>query len=238
MKNVITALIKAFGSLFHSKMLALLLWPMLAATVIWLGAALLFWNGWAAGLTGLLQSTVLAKWAGDGVSGAVSHYLVVLVLIFLLFLAAYLTSLLITAVFTMPAIVNHVAKKDYPDLARTKDGRLLDGLFNTAISFAAYGIGWVLTLPAWLFAPLAIVLSIILAAWLNQRLFRYDALAEHASKEEIAKIIKGCAGKLYILGGIAGLLQFVPVINLFTPVFIGLAFAHLCLMELRLLRRA
>ncbi len=238
MKAVISALIEAFWSLLQAKMLALVLWPMLASTVIWLGAALFFWKNWVTGLNGLLQSATLAKWVGDGVSGAVSHYLVVLILILLLFLAAYLTTLLITAIFAMPMIVDHVARKEYPDLERLKDGNLLDSLTNTAIAIATYGIGWVLILPSWLFAPLAIVLSVILTAHLNQRLFRYDALAEHASKEEIAEITQGSSAKLYLLGGVAGLLQFVPLINLLSPVFIGLAFIHLCLTELRELRQA
>ncbi len=238
MRAVLSALIEAFWALFHPRMLALAVWPVLASTAVWLGAAVYFWGSWLARLTSLLQSATLARWVGDRVSGAVSHYLVVLILIFLLFLAVYLTTLLITAIFSMPAIVNHIAEKDYPDLERWKDGNLLDSLSNTAISFAIYCIAWVLILPFWLFAPLAIVLSVILMAWLNQRLFRHDALTEHASKDEIAQVIKSAAGKLYLLGIIAGLLQLLPVINLLSPVFVGLAFTHLCLSELRQLRQS
>ena len=236
MKAVLSALIEAFWSLFEAKLLALVVWPLLASAAIWLGTALYFWAHWVARLTGLLQSPTLAKWVGNGASEAATHYLVVLILIFLMFLAIYLTTLLITAIFTMPTIVRRIAQKDYHDLESWKDSNLLDSLSNTAIAIGTYAIGWVLILPFWLFAPLAIVLSIILAAYLNQRLFRYDALAEHASKEEIAEIIQNSSQKLYLLGGIAGLLQFVPIINLFSPVYIGLAFTHLCLSELRVLR--
>ncbi len=236
MKNLVIALIEAFWSLFQPRMLTLVLWPMLASAVLWIVMAVIFWGRWAASLTSLLQSETLAKRLGDGVSGAVSHYLVVLILIFLLFLAAYLTTLLITAVFSMPTIVGYVAEKDYFDLERMKDSNLLDSLSNTAIAIAVYLIGWVLILPSWLFPPLAIVLSVILSAYLNQRLFRYDALAEHASKEEIGEIVERSSQKLYLLGGIAGLLQLVPVINLLSPVYVGLSFTHFCLAELRELR--
>jgi hypothetical protein len=236
MKNVVIALVEAFWSLTQPKMLALVLWPVLASAVLWTVTAVIFWGRWAAALTRLLQSETLAKRIGDGASGAISHSLVILILIALLFLAAYLTTLLITAIFTMPAIVNHVAEKEYFDLERMKGGNLLGSLSNTAIAIALYAIGWVLTLPTWLFPPLAIVLSVILTAYLTQRLFRYDALAEHASQDEIGEIIEGSSRKLYLLGGIAGLLQLVPVINLLSPVYVGLAFTHFCLAELRDLR--
>ncbi len=236
MKNLIIALIEAFWSLFQPRMLTLVLWPMAASSVLWLVMAIIFWGRWSAALTALLQSETLAKRLGDGVAGAVSHSLVVLILLFLLFLAAYLTTLLITAIFSMPAIVSQVAEKDYFDLERRKDGNLLDSLTNTAIAIAGYVVGWLLIVPCWLLPPLAIVLSVILSAWMNQRLFRYDALAEHASREEIANIAERSSKKLFLLGSVAGLLQLVPVINLLSPVYVGLTFTHFCLAELRELR--
>jgi len=94
----------------------------------------------------------------------------------------------------------------------------------------------VLSLPLWLFSPFALVLPIILMAYLNQRLFRYDALADHASAEEYEQVIERATPKLYLLGALVGLLQFVPLLNLFAPIYVGLAFIHLCLAELRQLR--
>jgi CysZ protein len=237
MNSVISALVAAFRSLLQPRMLGLLLLPMLAATIVWLGAALLFWSNWVAGLSGMLQSGPLAARLGDATSGNVSHYLVVLILIMLLFLAIYLTTLLLTAIFAMPVMVDHIGRNNFPDLERKKGGGLHGSLVNTAIAIAVYCIGWVLILPSWLFAPLALILSLILSAYLNQRLFRYDALSEHASREEIEKVVQRSSRKLYLLGIVAGLLQFVPVINLLSPVYTGLAFTHLCLAELRQLRQ-
>ena len=93
-------------------------------------------------------------------------------------------------------------------------------------------------MPLWLLSPFALLLPLLLMAYLNQRLFRYDALAEHASKEEFALVIERCTVKLYMLGAVVGLLQFVPVLNLFSPVYVALAFIHLCLAELKELRQA
>ncbi|MFH0935054.1 MAG: EI24 domain-containing protein, partial [Pseudomonadota bacterium] len=82
-----------------------------------------------------------------------------------------------------------------------------------------------------------LLLPLALMAYLNQRLFRYDALAEHASREEIAQVVERAAPRLYLLGLLTGLLQFVPLLNLIAPVYVALAFIHLCLGELRILRQ-
>ncbi|GAB5605002.1 EI24 domain-containing protein [Sideroxyarcus sp. TK5] len=236
MQSVIVALRAAFRSFFHPRMLALVLWPMLLANALWLGAAFIFWGSWMAGLTGLLEQTSLEQWIAQGVLAVVAHYLVATVLVLLLLPAIFVTALLITAIFAMPVMVGHVAEKDYPQLVRKQGGTVAGNVSNALVAVAVYCLGWIVTLPLWLFSPFALVLPILLMAYLNQRLFRYDALAEHASREEIGLVVERASGKLYLLGALAGLLQFVPLLNFIAPVYVALAFIHLCLEELKQLR--
>ncbi|MEW5904293.1 MAG: EI24 domain-containing protein [Pseudomonadota bacterium] len=236
MTRVFAALGAAFRSLFHPRMLALLLWPMLLAMVFWVGAAVWYWSDWVAGLNGLLQATPAEQWMATGLWAAAAHYLVSIVLVLLLLPAIYVTALLITAVFAMPIMVDHVAAQDYPELERKQGGSSAGSVLNALVATTVYLLGWVMSLPLWLFAPLAVVLPILLMAYLNQRLFRYDALAEHASREEYAQVIAAASWRLYALGALLGLVQFVPVLNLFAPVYVALAFIHLGLAELRALR--
>ncbi|MDZ4202017.1 MAG: EI24 domain-containing protein [Gallionella sp.] len=238
MSNVIAALVNALKSLFHPKMLALIFWPILVAMLLWVGAAMFFWGSWIANLTGLVQATPLEQWMAQGMFAVVAHYLISIILVLLLLPAIYVTALVITAVFAMPAMVDHVAGKYYPELERKQGGSTTGNIANALLAVGIYGAGWVVSLPLWLFSPLALVLPILLMAYLNQRLFRYDALAEHASKEEFALVIERATPRLYLLGALVGLLQFVPVLNFFAPVYVGLAFIHLCLGELRQLRRS
>lgn len=238
MKNVVSALIAAFGSLFSPKMLALVVWPMLLAVALWMGVAWYFWSSWVASLTGVVQATPLEQWVAQGFLAVVSHYLISIVLIALLLPVIYVTALVITAIFAMPLMTEHVAIRSYPELERKKGGSAAGSIANTLLAIALYCIGWVLSLPLWLMMPLAVVLPFILMAYLNQRLFRYDALADHASREEFEQIIERATGKLYLLGVVVGLLHFVPVLNLFLPVYAGLAFIHLCLAELKQLRES
>jgi len=237
MKNVAYALIAAFRTLLHPKMLWLLLWPMLAAVVLWLGAAIFFWGNWAVGLAHLVQATPLQQWVAQGFLATVSHYLIDIMLALLLFMAIYVTALVLVAVFAMPLMVSHVAQKYYPGLARKNGGSSAASIRNAAIAVVVYCVGWALSLPLWLFSLLALVLPVMLMAYLNQRLFRYDALAEYASREEYEQVVARSAQRLYLLGVVTGLLQLVPVLNLVLPVYVGLAFIHLCLRELQQLRQ-
>ena len=62
--------------------------------------------------------------------------------------------------------------------------------------------------------------------YLNQRLFSYDALSEHASKEELKILLASNKLSLWSLGLLTGLVQFMPVLNLFAPTLTALAFIH------------
>jgi hypothetical protein len=74
--------------------------------------------------------------------------------------------------------------------------------------------------------------------WLNQRVLRYDALAEHATSDEMQRLFSERRGALYALGAILALLAYVPFVGFVAPVLFGLAFIHLLLGELQLLRDA
>ncbi len=238
MNSIVSALVEALKTFFHPKMLALVLWPMLAAVTLWVGAAVFFWGSWVEGLTSMLRATPLEQWMAQGVFAVVSHYLVTIIILLLLFPAIYVTALLITAVFEMPMMVSYVARTCYPTLERKNGGTAIGSGANAAVAIAVYCVGWVLSLPLWLLSPFGLVLPIILMAYLNQRLFRYDALAEHASREEYEQILERSSGKLYLLGAVIGTLQLVPLLNLFLPSYIGLAFIHLCMAELKQLRQS
>ena len=97
---------------------------------------------------------------------------------------------------------------------------------------------WIVTLPLWLSVVLAPLLPVALGGWLQQRLFRYDALAEHADVGELPALFRERRGGLYGLGCLVALAYAVPFVNLLAPVFGGLAFAHYLLAALEKKRGA
>jgi CysZ protein len=97
---------------------------------------------------------------------------------------------------------------------------------------------WLVTLPLWLTGIGAVLAPVLTSAYLNQRLFRYDALAEHASAAEFAQVLRDSRGELFLLGILLSLLLYVPLLNLLVPVLSGLAFTHFCLARLAQVRTA
>jgi hypothetical protein len=238
MNSVLIALRDALKGLFHPRMLALVIWPMLIATLTWGIAAIFFWSSWLESLTSLLQASPAEQWIAQGFLAVASHYLMVFVLAMLLLPAIYVTALIITAVFAMPLMVKHVAATRFQTLERKQGGSVAGSVVNVFIAIAIYALLWIVSLPLWLFSVFAMILPLLWLAYLNQRLFRYDALAEHASREEFDQIMTRATGRLYLLGIVFGLLQFVPILNFFSPVYIGLAFIYFCLGELQQLRQS
>jgi CysZ protein len=233
MQDVFNALGAALKTLFHPRMLTLIIWPMLVALVLWGGTATFFWTDWVHGLTHWLSKTPAESYLMKSDWSWVASYAITFILVMLLVPLVFVTALVITAIFAMPIMVNHVAKRNYPELEMKHGGTIMGSVWNGMVAVFVYCLLWVVTLPLWLFTPVAIVLPVFLFGYLNQRLFRYDALADHASADEFRQILERSTGRLYVLGTVLGLVQFVPILNFFAPVYIGLAFIHLCLEQLK-----
>src|SRR6266852_6333775 len=182
--EILNALLKALASLFHPRMLALVLWPALGAILLWGGLGIYFWQDWINLLTQLVAKTPLQDILIEHEIFWIMGYLATFLLILLLTPLVLVTALLIASVVAMPVMVKHVARRQFPGLEMRHGGTVVGSLKNMLIALVTYCLLWLITLPFWLFGPFAILLPILLTAYLNQRLFRYDALAEHASPEE------------------------------------------------------
>lgn len=237
LKPVFEALAAAARSLVHPTILAVMLVPMAVAGVVWLTVAWVAWDAWSDLVRGWVVAWTPESWsarwdlAWTGTVAALAGAGIVLAPLIIG------TSLLIATLFAMPVLLKHVAVRDYPDLEKRRGGTVAGSFANAFGAIAGFLFLWLLILPFWLLAPLAAMLSLLLSAHLNQRLFRYDALSEHASAAEMKEIFGRARGRLLLLGLATGLLYFIPVVNLVAPVFAALAFIHLCLHELAELRR-
>jgi hypothetical protein len=109
-------------------------------------------------------------------------------------------------------------------------------VWNSVAALLILAVLALLTLPLWLLPLLWPILPILLFAYLNQRVFRYDALAEHASAAEMDAVISRNRGSLFILGILLSLVSHIPILGFFAPVYAGLVFIHYCLDRLVRLR--
>ncbi|MDD3529556.1 MAG: EI24 domain-containing protein [Gallionellaceae bacterium] len=226
MDALLTALQRAGRDLLTPRMLTLSLWPMLLALLAWGLLAWLFGAELKDWLTAWLATTPFDDLAARVGAGWLAGYAALLILALVWLPAMYVTALMITSLALMPVIVAFVAARDYPALERRRGGGFVGSVANGLVALVLYLAAWLVLLPVWLFAPFGILVSVLLNAWLNQRLFMYDALAEHASAAELKAQRHAGGGRLFALSTLLGLIHLVPVLNLVAPVYMALAFSH------------
>lgn len=239
MNSVGSSVFLAFTSMFHPRILWLMVWPMLVSLLAWLGAAFMLWGGtaiWlAAHLKRWLESGMLFfKFETGDAMLVAAHVIMVLLFVPLV----WFTALLILSIFGMQAMVDHVATRRFPQLARRQGGGMAGSVWNGLVALGGLMLLGMLSLPFWLIPPLWPVIPIVIMGWVNQRVLRYDALAEHATREEMTTIYAARRRSLYVLGAILALLAYVPLVGFVAPVLFALAFIHLLLGELEALRQA
>jgi hypothetical protein len=208
-------------------MLWLMLWPMLVALALWGGLALFLWTRLALRLALWMQQGLDYALAWTHLDLGAAALVAANVLLFLLFVPlVYLTALFILSVFGMQQMVNYVAERWYPSLERRRGGGVAGTGWNSFVALFGLLLLGLLSLPFWLFPPLWPLIPLVILAWVNQRLLRYDALAEHADPQEMKRIFARRRGALYAMGFLMALVAYVPVIGFFAPVLFGLAFIH------------
>jgi CysZ protein len=227
MNEVFAAFTKSLRDLTRTEVLWQLLWPALAALVLWLvlGVAL-----WADGVALMARIVPELPWSGWE---WVSRWAAVFLLLAALAALVYLTAILLVAVFALPRLVDLVAARDYPDLGRHGENVFWGSLANTLAVGAIFVVGSLGTLPLLLIPGVLLVLPLFWSSWLNQRTFRFDALAEHATRSEMRRLVAENRRRFYIAGLGTAALSYVPLVNLLVPAFTALVFVHLGLAALR-----
>lgn len=235
--NVLGALGYGLLNVFHPRMLWLMVWPMLVALAVWVTVALVFWTRLALWIAGVLErwtEPVLGRLPFDLGTAAtiIAHAMLLLLFVPLV----YLTALFILGIFGMDKMVDHVAAQSFPALERRRGGGIAGSVWNALLSLAGMTVLFVISLPLWLAPPLGPIVLLAILSWGNQRLLRYDALAEHAERAEMARIWRDRRGALYLMGFLLALFAYVPLVQFLGPVVFGLAFIRYllgALIELR-----
>ena len=230
MVAILGALARAIPILFTGRIVALATLPLLIAALVWLAIAIAAWTP----LTGALADLFGARPAGASPLQRVAAD-VAAALIFMALAAA--SAFAAIAMLAMPVIVRTVAARHFPALAARRGGSFAGSARNATLALLVFLPLWLLSLPLLVFPPVYAIASLLLNAWLAQRMFRYDALAEHASTDEIAAVLARNRGELMGLGLALAPLSLVPVVNILVlPIYAGIAFAELCLAELATIR--
>jgi len=237
MERILTALMKGFASLLHPKMLWLMVWPILVALFVWVTLAVLYWGEAARWIDLQLHQWAVYEWVvSTWPMTLIAAWFGWLLLLFLFVPVVLITAVMIISIVSMPAMVSHVARRDYAALERKKGGSFAGSVWNAAAALILFFLFFALTLPLWLVPLLWPVLPVALFGYFNQRVFRYDALAEHGSAAEIEVVVRRSRGDLFLLGVALALIGHIPLVGLVMPVYGGLVFIHYSLARLGELR--
>jgi hypothetical protein len=233
MERIVAALLKGFASLLHPRMLWLMVWPVLVALAIWVALAALYWGQAVSWIDVQLHQWAVYRWTLSVWPLSVfAAWLGWLLLLFLFVPVVLTTAVLIISVVSMPTMVAHVGERDYPRLARRKGGTFAGSVWNALVALALFMLLFAVSLPLWLLPLLWPVLPVVLFGHFNQRVYRYDALAEHGTPAEISEVIARNRGELFLLGVALAIVGHVPLVGLAMPVYGGLVFIHYCLARL------
>jgi hypothetical protein len=237
MHPVIAALAAAARDLREPRVLGLALVPPLVAIAVWLALAWAFADDWARWVAKAIATTSWLTWLSDWGLASVLIWASGIAAFALLVPLMLVVAVLVTEILAMPVIVPLIGARDYPRLERRRGGTLAGSAWNAVTSIILFAGLWLLSLPLWLTGIGALLLPALISALFNQRVFRYDALAEHASAGEYRAVVQAAGGRLYGLGLALAVLYYVPLVNLLAPILSALAFTHLCLAELESLRQ-
>ena len=235
--SILGSLLYGLANLLHPRMLWLMIWPMLVSLVAWGAVALAFWMRIALWLAELMRRWLEPAAGFVRLDFGDATLIAAHVVLFLLFVPlVYITALFILGVFGMQKMVDHVAARSFPALERRRGGGAAGSAWNGIVTLAGMTAMFLVSLPLWLLPPLWPLIPLTILSWANQRLLRYDALGEHADRDEMARVFRDRRFGMYLLGLLLALAAYVPLVGLIAPVVFGLAFIRYLLGALQHLR--
>ena len=214
MKSLLDAFWRAGAYCLHPKVIGLSLLPLLIGVALALGLGWLYWEAAVAGVRATLESWLLVdaglKWVESLVGASFRSVLAPLIVVGLAAPVIVLLSVLLVAWLMTPSIVDLVAARRFPLLARKRGASLLSSVaWSLACTLLAL-IALVISVPLWFIPPLVLVVPPLIWGWLNYRVMSFDVLAEHASVAERRQLMDQHRLQLLGIGVISGYLGAAP----------------------------
>jgi uncharacterized protein involved in cysteine biosynthesis len=217
MTELFAAFSRSLRDLSRGEILWHALWPPLASLALWLTAGYTFWSEGQMLMASIVPQLPWTGWEW------VARWAAIFLMLAALAALIYITAIMLVAIFALPRMISLVAARDYPELGRHGENVFWNSLTNTLAAGAIFILG-------------SLVLPLLWGAWLNQRTFRFDALAEHASAGEMQHLARAHRSGFYTAGLVTAAAAHLPLVNLLVPAFTALVFVHLGLAGLRRLR--
>jgi len=213
-RSLLDAFWRAAAYCLHPKVILMSLAPLL---VVGGGVALLGWFFWEPAVdavrAGLEQWSLLAAffaWLASIGAGSFQSVFAPLVIVALAIPVCVIASLVLVAWLMTPAMVRLVELRRFPGLERRRGAGVLQSVAwsigCTLVALAAL----VVSLPLWLVPPLVLVVPPLIWGWLTYRVFSFDVLATHASRDERRLLMAAHRWPLFGVGVVTGYLGAAP----------------------------
>lgn len=223
---------KTLRSLLDPSVLLILFLPWILASLFWFLVLFFVWGAWTSFLVDTQAFTWLMGTIGDNLFlDSLKVGVVILATLLIFGPLWYLTYLLIISIFLFPLLLPRIQRKSYPNLTQKKGGSTLGSLKTTLVASFIFVAGYMLTLPLWLFTPLAPAINILLTAYLNKKVFTYDVLQDYTTEQERLVMEQKNSNELWLTGILTALLTWVPVVNFLAPALTALVFIHVLLQK-------
>lgn len=214
MNQLIDSFWRAAAYCLHPRVILLSLLPLVvAAGATWL-LGYFFWESTLdavrATLEGWSLSAALLQWLDAiGLQGFHS-VLAPLIVVALAVPAVVVFSLLLVAMLMTPSLARLVAGRRFPSLEERHGGGWWSSLaWSVGCTLVAL-VALLASVPLWLIPPLVLVVPPLIWGWLNYKVMTFDALAEHADREERRRILHEERWPLLAIGVISGYLGAAP----------------------------
>jgi len=263
MSHLVDSFWRAVMYCLHPRVIVLSILPVIIMGALSLTLGYFYWESALMVVRSNLESyelvNAMVHWL-EGVGLSSLHLVLAPALVlFLAIPVIVIMTLLFVAIFMTPSMVTLVASRRFPQLERKKGGSLLASIVWSLGSTVLAATLLVVTIPLWLVPPLILILPPLIWGWLTYRVMSYDALAEHASREERQHIFRENRLALLGIGVMSGYLgaapsllwasgaMFIAMAPILVPLaiwiytlvfaFSSLWFAHFCLAALEQLRK-
>lgn len=205
---------RAVAYCVRPRVIALSFLPLILMVAMALGLGYLYWEPAIDWVRNTLEASAIIKtmldWLQGIGAGALKPVLAPLIVIFAVTPLIVVVSLLVVALLMAPALVSLVAERRFPNLERKRGGSWLGALVWSLGSTLLAMIALVVSVPLWLVPPLILILPPLIWGWLTYRVMAYDALAEHASRQERIELLRRHRGWLLGIGVLTGFLGAAP----------------------------
>ncbi|MEP6790601.1 MAG: EI24 domain-containing protein, partial [Ramlibacter sp.] len=237
--------------------------PLVIMVALSLGLGYFYWEPAVNAVFNRLESWDMLRslwsWLQGMGAGNLKTVVAPLIVIFAVTPVVVLVSLLVVAALMSPALVAMVGERRFPQLERKKGGSVVvSALWSLGSTLLAL-VALIISMPLWLVPPLILILPPLIWGWLTYRVMAFDALSDHASREERRLVFRRHRSWLLGIGVLTGYLGAVPSLlwasgALFAAAFVilvpvaiwvytlvfafsSLWFAHYCLAALEKLRQ-